>query len=270
MACVGGRTNPKLWESSKAEAKRKLGGRHSARAMQEAGRIYRSKGGGYCGSKTAAQKKLTKWTGEDWQTATGRKACRKVGGKTVCDRYLPAAAWSKLTPAQRRATRMKKLRAKGQYVSNTAAAKAAGRKARMGTFGLSGVGLLGLGAMPEKPAREQPPKRVMPAFPERGRRFEPSRRFDFNLPEKPTGSPPKFVRLLDLAQRDFAEARSLAKDGKCGRALDRLMSGVKARGTATAHASEAEVPQTDPRLLASLSYEVDAKLKFQKRCVRGK
>ena len=42
-----GRTNEKLWESAKAEAKSKMGGKHSARAMQLAGKIYKEKGGGY-------------------------------------------------------------------------------------------------------------------------------------------------------------------------------------------------------------------------------
>jgi hypothetical protein len=108
--------------------------------MQLAGRIYREKGGGYCGSKTGAQKKLTKWTGEKWQTASGKKACRTVRGKTVCDRYLPAKAWKDLTPAQRRATQAKKRRAgQQQYVSNTAAAKAAGRRARRAFAGIFGM-----------------------------------------------------------------------------------------------------------------------------------
>lgn len=137
MTCAAGRTNPKLWEQAKAEAKRRLGGRHSARAMQLAGRIYRERGGGYCGAKTSQQRKLTKWTKEDWRTASGKKACRTVRGKTVCDRYLPAKAWKSLTPAQRRATQAKKRRASKQYVSNTPAAKAAGRRAR-GFSGLFG------------------------------------------------------------------------------------------------------------------------------------
>lgn len=139
MACVGGRTNSKLWESSKKAAIRKLGGRFSARAMQEAGRIYRSKGGKYCGAKTEAQRSMSKWTREDWRTASGKKACRKVGGRTVCDRYLPAAAWKALTPAQRRATQARKRRARGQWVRNTPAAARAGRKARRAFAGFFGM-----------------------------------------------------------------------------------------------------------------------------------
>jgi hypothetical protein len=98
--------------------------------MQLAGRLYRSRGGGYVGPKTEAQMRLSKWTSEDWTTATGEKACRKVDGKMVCDRYLPAAAWGMLTPEQVEATRRRKLAGKGQYVPNTPAAKRAGQITR--------------------------------------------------------------------------------------------------------------------------------------------
>jgi hypothetical protein len=111
MTCVKGRTKPELWEKSKKAAVAKMGGRHSARAMQEAGRLYRAAGGGYCGVKTGQQRRLTKWTKEDWTTATGK-------------------AWETLTPGQKRSTRQKKLKARRQYVPNAPSAKAAGRKAR--------------------------------------------------------------------------------------------------------------------------------------------
>lgn len=132
MACVNGRTNPGLWASAKRRAIVKLG-RFSARAMQLAARMYRDEGGRYCGKKTAPQRSMTKWTKERWQTAPGSRAraCRKTkSGRVVCDRYLPAAAWKKLSPAQRAATRSKKLRARGQWVENTSAAKTAGKAAR--------------------------------------------------------------------------------------------------------------------------------------------
>jgi len=123
---TAGRTDPWLWEVSKREALRRLGGRHSARAMQLAGKIYRDAGGGYVGPKTEAQRSLTKWTAEKWTTATGAKACR--GDR--CDRYLPAAAWGLLSPAEIAATRRKKMASDEQYVANTRAAKAASKKAR--------------------------------------------------------------------------------------------------------------------------------------------
>ena len=62
MACVRGRTDPKLWENMKRLAIKRQGGRFSARAMQLAGKLYRDAGGGYCGGKTAAQRSLSKRT----------------------------------------------------------------------------------------------------------------------------------------------------------------------------------------------------------------
>ena len=101
------RTNEKLWESAKAQAKAKMGGKHSARAMQLAGKIYKDKGGDYTGEKTEAQKSMTKWTKEEWTTSSGKPS----EGKR---RYLPKAAWSALSESEKKATN---------------AAKAAGNKA---------------------------------------------------------------------------------------------------------------------------------------------
>lgn len=121
-----GRTDPMMWEMAKREAVRRLGGRHSARAMQLAGHIYRAAGGGYSGAQTGAQRSLAKWTRERWTTATGAKACH--GSR--CDRYLPADAWSLLTPSEIAATRLTKRRSRRQYVANTPAAREASRIAR--------------------------------------------------------------------------------------------------------------------------------------------
>ena len=93
-----GRTNEKLWEQAKAQAKSKMGGKHSARAMQLAGKIYKEKGGGYTGEKTVAQKSMSKWTKEDWGTKSG-----KPSGKTG-ERYLPKKARDALSPAEYAAT----------------------------------------------------------------------------------------------------------------------------------------------------------------------
>jgi hypothetical protein len=101
------RTNEKLWESAKAQAKAKMGGKHSARSMQLAGKIYKDKGGDYTGEKTEAQKSMTKWTKEEWTTSSGKPS----EGKR---RYLPKAAWSALSESEKKATN---------------AAKAAGNKA---------------------------------------------------------------------------------------------------------------------------------------------
>jgi len=93
-----GRTNEALWSRAKAKAKAKMGGKHSARAMQLAGKIYKSKGGGYSGEKTSAQKSMSKWSKEDWGTKSG-----KPSGKTG-ERYLPKKARESLTSKEYAAT----------------------------------------------------------------------------------------------------------------------------------------------------------------------
>jgi hypothetical protein len=97
-----GRTNEKLWEQSKAQAKAKMGGKHSARAMQLAGKIYKEKGGGYSGEKTAAQKSLSKWGKEDWGTKSGKPSTQ--GPKATGERYLPKKARDALTSSEYAAT----------------------------------------------------------------------------------------------------------------------------------------------------------------------
>ena len=80
-------------------------------------------------AKAKSQKSLDKWTKEKWRTSDGKKA-QRAGGTT---RYLPDAAWNKLTPAQKAATNRKKQagsKAGKQFVANTPAAKKAGRNAR--------------------------------------------------------------------------------------------------------------------------------------------
>jgi hypothetical protein len=88
------RTNEKLWEKAKAEAKAKMGGKHSARAMQLAGKIYKDKGGGYTGEKTKEQKSLSKWTKQEWTTKSG-----KPSGETG-ERYLPKKAIKALSSSE--------------------------------------------------------------------------------------------------------------------------------------------------------------------------
>lgn len=97
-----GRTNEALWERAKAEAKRKMGGKHSARAMQLAGKIYREKGGGYTGEKTKEQKSMSKWTKEDWGTKSGKNST--VGPKATGERYLPRKAREALSDKEYAAT----------------------------------------------------------------------------------------------------------------------------------------------------------------------
>jgi hypothetical protein len=96
------RTNEKLWEKAKTEAKSKMGGKHSARAMQLAGKIYKDKGGDYTGEKTTAQKSLSKWSKEDWGTKSGKNST--VGKDATGERYLPKKAIKALSSAEYAAT----------------------------------------------------------------------------------------------------------------------------------------------------------------------
>lgn len=101
-----GRTNEKLWEQSKAKAKAKMGGKHSARAMQLAGKLYREAGGTYSGSKTKAQKSLSKWTKEDWGTKSGKNSTQ--GKEATGERYLPKKAREALSSKEYSKTSAKK------------------------------------------------------------------------------------------------------------------------------------------------------------------
>ena len=80
-------------------------------------------------AKKKPQKSLEQWGKQKWRTSDGKKAQRK-GGTT---RYLPDAAWKKLTPAEKAATNRKKQagsKAGKQFVANTPKAKKAGQNAR--------------------------------------------------------------------------------------------------------------------------------------------
>ncbi len=92
MAKVATRTNPKLWEACKEEAVFKMG-KFSARAMQYAVKLYKEKGGGYVGGKSA-ENSLTKWTKEEWDYVSEQKHSR----------YLPKKAREHLSPGEKSAT----------------------------------------------------------------------------------------------------------------------------------------------------------------------
>jgi hypothetical protein len=115
--------DPKKWAAAKAQAKAKMGGKHSARAMQLAVQIYKKKGGRYEGPKPAAsENKMRKWTKQDWQTRPGTdEKAERDDGRTA--RYLPKEKWESLSKEEQKATDRKKLEGKGQYVENTEKAK---------------------------------------------------------------------------------------------------------------------------------------------------
>ena len=94
MSTTATKAHPKLWERAKREVCRSstLLCRHSARKMQAAGKWYRDHGGKYSGRKSS-HNSLVKWTRQKWRTSDGSLS---RGDK----RYLPAKAWSKLSPSQ--------------------------------------------------------------------------------------------------------------------------------------------------------------------------
>ncbi len=126
-------TDPDLRERLKKEitAGEKGGkaGQWSARKAQLLTHEYEKAGGGYKQEKrTETQEHLEKWTDQDWRTVDGKPADK--GDKTA--RYLPAEAWEKLTPAERKATNAKKLtesKAGKPRTANTKKAKEARQQA---------------------------------------------------------------------------------------------------------------------------------------------
>lgn len=104
------RTNEKLWKRVVAEVKAggKGGkpGQWSARKAQLAGKIYKDRGGSYSGSKTKAQKSLSKWTKEDWGTKSGKNSTQ--GKKATGERYLPKKARDALSKEEYAKTSAKK------------------------------------------------------------------------------------------------------------------------------------------------------------------
>ena len=76
------------WAAAKSKAKARMGGKHSARAMQLATKIYKDGGGKYEGKKPDAKSnKMKKWTKEDWGTKSGKNSTE--GKSATGERYLP-------------------------------------------------------------------------------------------------------------------------------------------------------------------------------------
>lgn len=93
---VAKKRNPELWEKAKAQAKAKMGGKHSARAMQLAVSLYKKAGGSFIGPKRSTS--LTKWTQQNWRTKSG-KPSSETG-----ERYLPEKAIKSLSSKEYAAT----------------------------------------------------------------------------------------------------------------------------------------------------------------------
>lgn len=125
-------TQPELREQIKAEVlagdKGGKPGQWSARKVQMVAHEYETRGGGYKHERTEAQEHLHEWTAEHWQTSDGKPAERDG----VTTRYLPAEAWNKLSPGEKKATNAKKVKGSKegkQFVANTRAASEARHEA---------------------------------------------------------------------------------------------------------------------------------------------
>lgn len=107
-----GRTNEALWKRTvsriKAGSKGGKAGQWSARKAQLATQAYKKAGGGYSGTKTKAQKSLSKWTKEDWGTKSGKPSTQ--GKDATGERYLPKKARESLSKKEYAKTSAKKRR----------------------------------------------------------------------------------------------------------------------------------------------------------------
>jgi hypothetical protein len=99
-------TNPALRNRIKnrvtAGTKGGAAGQWSARKAQLVTQAYKAAGGGYTGTKTAAQSSLKKWGKEDWGTKSGKPST--VGPKATGERYLPKKARESLSDKEYAAT----------------------------------------------------------------------------------------------------------------------------------------------------------------------
>lgn len=130
-------TDPELRERLRQEVlagdKGGRPGQWSARKAQLLALAYKRAGGGYTTDKAhepAAARHLDEWTAEEWQTRTGSQRARE-GGETA--RYLPRAAWERLSPEEAEETDRRKREASRrgrQFVANSPAAAEAGRQVR--------------------------------------------------------------------------------------------------------------------------------------------
>ena len=100
---VAVKRDPALWEGCKRRACSSAGlCDHSARKMQWATRCYQKRGGRYEGRRSPSNR-LARWTAQRWRTSSGKRS----DGKR---RYLPDAAWRRLSPDQVRRTNASKRR----------------------------------------------------------------------------------------------------------------------------------------------------------------
>ena len=118
--------DPAKWARAKAKAKAKMGGKHSARAMQLAVKYYKDMGGTYSGKKSS-KNKLSKWSKQKWDYVSkgDEKKPRAKRG-----RYLPESVRKSLSASERSATNRKKRQASAKGKQKAKYSKNVARKVR--------------------------------------------------------------------------------------------------------------------------------------------
>ena len=118
--------DPAKWARAKARAKAKMGGKHSARAMQLAVKYYKDAGGTYSGKKKSGNK-LKKWSDQKWDYVS--KGDKKKP-KSKRGRYLPKSVRESLSPSEKASTNRNKRGANARSRRKAKYSKSIARKVR--------------------------------------------------------------------------------------------------------------------------------------------
>ncbi len=126
MAGTAKKKDPAKWARAKARAKAKMGGKHSARAMQLAVKYYKDAGGTYSGKKSSGNK-LKKWGDQKWDYVS--KGDKKKP-KSKRGRYLPKSVRESLSPSEKASTNRRKRVANARSRRKAKYSKSIARKVR--------------------------------------------------------------------------------------------------------------------------------------------
>jgi hypothetical protein len=126
VAGTAKKKDPAKWARAKARAKAKMGGKHSARAMQLAVKYYKDAGGTYSGKKKSGNK-LKKWSDQKWDYVS--KGDKKKP-KSKRGRYLPKSVRESLSPSEKASTNRKKRVANARSRRKATYSKSIARKVR--------------------------------------------------------------------------------------------------------------------------------------------
>ena len=126
MAGTAKKKDPAKWARAKARAKAKMGGKHSARAMQLAVKYYKDAGGTYSGKKSSGNK-LKKWGDQKWDYVS--KGDKKKP-KSKRGRYLPKSVRESLSPSEKASTNRRKRVANARSRRKATYSKSIARKVR--------------------------------------------------------------------------------------------------------------------------------------------